>query len=90
MIDLDAKKSFLNYDYSDYAGSSVTHIAYDAHPRMTRFLRDMNKSNDALAQQVIEKEELEYWKNFRKQNGEKPDERLDNIDALYYYFYSIN
>ena len=32
---------------------------------------------------------MESWKQRRRDSGEYEDPRLNNIDALYYYFYSI-
>ena len=37
----------------------------------------------------IKGKDLEEWKEFRKKYGEKDDPRIKNINALYYYFYSI-
>ena len=85
----DDNKTFLNYDYSDEIGKSVTLLNYNAHPVMEKQIKQSRTANDAFSEAVYEGKDLETWKEFRRKYGEKDDPRIKNIDALYYYFYSI-
>ncbi len=85
----DEKKSFLDYDYSDVMGKSVTHLNYDTHPVMEKQIKQSGIKNDAFSEAIYKGKDLDEWKKFRKESGEKDDPRIENIEALYYYFYSI-
>lgn len=85
----DEKGSFLDYDYSDYSGGYITDISYNSHPTVDYFIQQIKSANDAFAEIAIEGNKLKEWNEFRKESGQKDDPRLDNIPALYYYFYSI-
>ncbi|MEP7170971.1 MAG: hypothetical protein ABI855_16505, partial [Bacteroidota bacterium] len=89
LIHNDEKESFLNYDYSDFSGASVINICFNSHPKISAFINQVRKTNDAFAEMHICGDELNDWREFRKSNGELPDSRLENISSLYYYFYSI-
>jgi hypothetical protein len=85
----DDKKTFLNYDYSDEIGQSVTLLNYNSHPVMEKQINQSRLANDAFSEAVYKGEDLEAWKEFRRKYGEKDDPRINSINALYYYFYSI-
>ncbi len=85
----DEKGSFVDYDYSDVLGKSITQLNYNTHPVMEKQIKQSRKKNDAFSEAVYKDKDLEEWKKFRKQSGEKNDPRIKNINALYYYFYSI-
>ncbi len=85
----DDKKSFLNYDYSDTLGKSITPLFYNIHPLVEKQIRQVRKGKDAFSETSFKGKELAEWKRFRKSRGEKDDPRLKNTKALYYYFYSI-
>ena len=85
----DEKRSFLDYDFSDVMGKSVTHLNYDTHPVMEKQIKRSRLKNDAFSEAVYKGKDLIEWKEFRKKSGEKDDPRIENIEALYYYFYSI-
>ncbi len=85
----DDKGSFLNYDFSDSAGATVTTIFYNSHPATENLVKKVRKANDAFAEFVIKGSELNKWREYRKGMGEKDDPRLDKVSALSYYFYSI-
>ena len=86
---VDEKNYFNDYDYSDFTGGNISHIPYSGHPVIERFIKEIRKANDAFVEIEITGKELEEWKEFRKVNGEADDPRLDNIQALYYYNYSV-
>jgi len=85
----DEEESFVNYDYSDYMGGSISNVSYNSNSANDEFLIKIRKANDAFVETVIDRNQLDEWKEFRRSHGEKDDPRLDNINALYYYNYSI-
>lgn len=85
----DEKGFFLDYDYSDYLGGSINHINYNSHPVVEDYLRQIKRADDAFAQVVIEGTELDDWKEFRRSGGQVDDPKLDGIQSLYYYLFSI-
>lgn len=85
----DAIGAFTNYGFSDDEGANIAVIYYDSHPKVKAFINNVRKTSDAFAELSIKGDELAAWRQFRIDNGEPDDYRLGNIDALYYYFYSI-
>ncbi len=85
----DEKRTFVNYDYSDEIGKSITPLFYDIHPVIKKQISQIRKADDAFSETVFKGKDLESWKAFRKSRGEKEDKRIKNSTALYYYFYSI-
>ena len=85
----DDKGSFLNYDFSDEIGKSITHFFYNTHPVIENQVKQIRSSKDAFSVTAFSGSELEEWKKFRKSRGEQDDPRLENISELFYYFYSI-
>ncbi|MEO8665366.1 MAG: hypothetical protein ABI462_07705, partial [Ignavibacteria bacterium] len=85
----DDKSSFLNYDFSDYAGKTSTNISYNDLPEIANSVNKIREGDNAFSEFSITGKELKDWKAFRKSNGEYDDQRIENSSALYYYFYSI-
>ncbi|HUI64205.1 MAG TPA: ATP-binding protein, partial [Bacteroidota bacterium] len=85
----DSKSSFLNYDYSDQIGGTITPLTYNIHPVIERQIRQIRSADDAFSQTAFSGRELEEWKEFRKRSGERDDPRIESASGLYYYFYSI-
>ncbi|MEO5581091.1 MAG: nuclear transport factor 2 family protein, partial [Saprospiraceae bacterium] len=85
----DDKGSFINYDYSDEIGRSINHLFYNTHPLIEKQIKKIRSADDAFSESSFAGKDLAAWKKFRKKIGEKDDPRIKNIDALYYYFYSI-
>jgi ketosteroid isomerase-like protein len=85
----DDNKSFVNYDFSDEIGRSINHLNYNIHPVIEKQFREIRSTNDAFSETVFKGKDLEDWKTFRKEVGEKDDPRIDSADALHYYFYSV-
>jgi signal transduction histidine kinase/coenzyme F420-reducing hydrogenase delta subunit len=84
----DEKGSFLNYDFNG-SDASVTPFQYNSHPVIDRQIEITRSASDAFIEHILIGDYLEEFKAFRVQNGEAPDLKLENISALYYYFYSI-
>jgi signal transduction histidine kinase len=85
----DANASFINYDFSDENGTSVTHIKNDSHAVVKNYLKQARKTRDAFAPFSLSGSKLKDWIEFRKRNGEKTDPKLRKAAAIHYYFYSI-
>ncbi|MFH6767988.1 ATP-binding protein [Gaetbulibacter aquiaggeris] len=85
----DEQGTFVNYDYSDEIGKSITPLFYDIHPVIKKQIKKIRSADDAFSETVFKGKDLESWKAFRKSRGEKEDKRIKNSTALYYYFYSI-
>ncbi len=85
----DAEETFLNYDYSAYAGKAVTKYGYHIHPIISQLVMQCRSTQDAFVDIALDGEEFESWRSFRKKSGEKDDKRLNSITHLHYYFYSI-
>ncbi|HLO81053.1 MAG TPA: ATP-binding protein [Chitinophagaceae bacterium] len=85
----DEHSSFVNYDYSDEIGKSITPLVYNIHPVIEKQIREIRSADDAFSETVFAGKDLEEWKKFRKERGEKDDPRIDDINGLHYYFYSI-
>ncbi len=85
----DEQKYFMNYDFSDLTAGAITKIEYGSHPIVEDYLKQIRSAEDAFYQGVIREDQLDEWKNFRKNSGQIDDPRLDNATALYYYFSSI-
>lgn len=88
-INNDDNESFLNYDYSDFSGPSVIKIYFDSHIRTRVFLEKIGKEEDAFIESVISGNELKEWRKWRTEMGDYEDPRIENLDSLYYYSYSI-
>ena len=84
----DEQGSFLNYDYSDTIGRSITHLFYNTHPLVEKQMMQIRSSGEAFSETSFSGRELDEWKAFRKKKGEKDDPRLENISSLFYYFQS--
>lgn len=85
----DEKESFLNYDFSDFAGAVIANVNYNIYHSVKTLVEQARSSKDAFIEYVYTGQELKDWKEFRKQNGEYDDPRVESITSLYYYFYSI-
>jgi ketosteroid isomerase-like protein len=85
----DDHGSFVNYDYSDQIGKSINHLNYNIHPVIENQVRQIRTKPDAFSETVYRGKDLDDWKSFRNEIGEEDDPRINNLEALYYYFYSI-
>ena len=67
----DEKESFLNYDYSDEIGKSITHFFYNTHPVIENQVKQIRSSKEAFSVTVFSGRELDEWKKFRKSRAER-------------------
>lgn len=86
---VDGADYFLDYDYSDFTGGNKSRIKMKGHATIEKFIKEIRESKAPFAELEINNEELEKWKQFRKENNEAEDPRLDSISSLYYYCYAI-
>ncbi len=87
-IHYDEKSYLLNYDFAENTGRTVTSFVYNSHPIVDNIIQHAKQSFDSFTEMIYSGKKLDDLRAFRKNNGEADDERLDNIDALCYYFYS--
>ena len=85
----DEKGFFMDYDFSEFQGGAIAKIEYGLHPIVDDYLEKIRSAKDAYFEVVIEKNQLEGWKDFRRRSGQKDDPRLDEATAIYYYLFSI-
>ena len=85
----DEAKFLMDYDYSDFAGGAIIKIPYGGHSLIDKFLLQIRTSDHAFAEMVVQGNELDDWKAYRKNSGQYDDPRLDNTTSLCYYVYSI-
>ncbi|MEO8772004.1 MAG: hypothetical protein ABI402_18040, partial [Ferruginibacter sp.] len=85
----DDKESFLNYDYSDFAGAVIANVRYDIYPSIATLVNESRSADDAFIEYIYSGKKLDDWKKFRKDNGEYDDPRVEKTNTLCYYFYSI-
>ncbi len=85
----DEEETFLNYDYSDTLGKTITPLYFDINPIIKKQIKQIRKSKDSFSETSFKGDELKEWKKFRKKKGEPDDPRMKNCKALHYYFYSI-
>ena len=86
---VDEENYFIDYDYSEFTGGTSSKIPYSGNPVVEKYIKDIRKSGESFSEITVKGEELDAWKNFRRDNGEIEDSRLNDLKALYYYKYSI-
>ncbi len=85
----DEHRTFLNYDYSGFAGKIITSHTYDANPGITEHLQQIRSSKEAFSETIFGGKELETWLTYRIQIGDNVDPQDKHAEAMYYYFFSI-
>ncbi|MFL0354668.1 ATP-binding protein [Xanthomarina sp. GH4-25] len=81
---------FINYDYSDKTGKNINQMSAKGDLMLEKFTKEIRNSDGAFQHLSIEGKELVKWKAFRKADNQFEDKRLDAIDALHYYNYSVS
>jgi len=80
---------FINYDYSLKTGGQVAQIPVKGNTSIEKFVKAIRKSANAFHHLVVKGKELKDWITFRKANKEPNDPRLNKIESLHYYNYSV-
>jgi signal transduction histidine kinase len=86
----EQKGTYVNYQYfTAYDQSTVEEVDYHKHPTVKEMALRMLSEADAFFSGSFEGEELEVFRNYRKQDHQFPDPLLDEATTVDYYFYSI-
>jgi signal transduction histidine kinase len=86
----EQKGTYVNYQYfTAYDQSTVEEVDYHKHPKVKEMALKMLSEADAFFSGSFEGEELEIFRNYRKQDHQFPDPLLDEATSVDYYFYSI-
>jgi hypothetical protein len=86
----EQKGTYVNYQYfTAYDQSTVEEVDYNKHPTVKEMAIRMLSEADAFFSGSFEGEELEIFRNYRKQDHQFPDPLLDDATSVDYYFYSI-
>jgi len=80
---------FINYDYSPSTKGLIAQIPCKGNASIEKFVKAIRKSANAFHHLVVKGKELKDWIAFRKANKEPNDPRLNKIDSLHYYNYSV-
>jgi len=89
IIHNDEKETVTTYYYSDYGITGVVDIDYKTNPIVQNWVLEMQKSEDAFVEIIIPENEMQQWRDYRLSLGYLPDPKLDNVNTIYYYSYSI-
>lgn len=85
----DEDETFMDYDYSHDMSGTVTKMSYYDDPIIEEQVRQIESSNDAFFELILEGERLQTLIDLRIKNGEKEDPRLNNAQQLTYNLYSF-
>ncbi|MEP6795639.1 MAG: nuclear transport factor 2 family protein, partial [Saprospiraceae bacterium] len=84
------KSYYINYQYfTPYQKGTIESTEYNKHPKVRELVEQMQRSADAFFTASFEGEELDIWRQYRKDDKQFPDPVLDNATSVYFYFYSI-
>ncbi|MEZ4691752.1 MAG: hypothetical protein R3A12_16980 [Ignavibacteria bacterium] len=72
----DANETFLNYDYSDVIGKSITKIAYDIHPIIKKQIQQVRKRRNVYSETYFSIDDMKEWK-IQENYGEKDDSETE-------------
>jgi hypothetical protein len=84
------KGTYLNYQYFiAYDKGIVEDTEYNKHPKVFEMVQEMKRSENSNFSGSFEGEELNRFREYRKQDNQFPDPLLDAAKSVHYYFYSI-
>ncbi len=86
----EQKGTYVNYQFfTAYDKSTIEEVEYHKHPKVKEMALKMLSEPDAFFSGSFEGQELEVFRNYRKQDHQFPDPLLDEATTVDYYFYSI-
>ncbi len=86
----EQKGAYLNYQYFiAYDKGIVEDTEYNKHPKVFEMVQEMKRSENSNFSGSFEGEELNRFREYRKQDNQFPDPLLDAAKSVHYYFYSI-
>lgn len=91
LIDIhnEGTESFIDYDYSELMGGTVTQMAYEDDPTLKEQLQDIAKTTDGYSEMVLEGQQLQDLIEMRRRNGEADDPRLNKASSICYILYAF-
>ena len=88
-VNNEDEETFLDYDYSDEMGGTVTLMSYDDDPTLEEQVRVIAATTDGFSEMVLEGQQLEDLIEMRRNNGEAEDPRLLKTDSVSYNLYAF-
>jgi len=86
----ESKGTYLNYQYfTAYQKGILEDTKFNNHPTVNDMVRAIKKSADAYFTGHFKGNELDNFREWRKQEKQFADPLLDESDAMHYYFLSI-
>ncbi len=86
----EQKGTYLNYQYfTAYNEGIIEETDYNKHPKVLAMVEEMKKSANSSFNGSMEDQELNVFREWRKQNNQFPDPLLDESNSMHYYFLSI-
>lgn len=82
-------ETFMDYDYSDEMGGTVTLMSYNDDPTLEEQLRVIAETTDGFSEMVLKGQQLKDLIEMRRKNGEADDPRLLKTDSLSYILYAF-
>jgi signal transduction histidine kinase len=81
---------YINYQYFvPYNADAVEVIDYETNDTVKDFALSMLASKDAFYTKTFGENDLQAWREHRRDTNQLEDPLLDNATSLHYYFYSI-
>ncbi|MBN2173877.1 MAG: hypothetical protein JW731_07090 [Bacteroidales bacterium] len=86
----EKRRNYANYQYfTAYRKTVFEETGYENNPASQALVTEMQKSADAFFIGSIKGDELQKFREWRKDYKQFPDPNLDNVNEIFYYFYSI-
>ncbi len=86
----EPKKIYANYQFFNaYAKSVFEETGYENNSASMAMVTEMQKSANSFFIGSIKGDELQKFRDWRKEYNQLPDPILDNLTEVFYYFYSI-
>jgi len=86
----EPKKIYANYQYfTAYAKGIFEEIGYENNPASLAMVTEMQRSANSFFIGSIKGDELQKFREWRKDYNQFPDPILDKLTEVFYYFYSI-
>jgi ketosteroid isomerase-like protein len=86
----EQESTYLNYQYfAAYNKCVIEEAEYNKHPKAREMAETMKRSANAFFSQSFDGEELNVFRQYRKQDNQLPDPILEESNSIHFYFYSI-
>ena len=82
-------ETFMDYDYSEEMGGTVTLMSYNDDPTLEEQLQKIATTTDGFSEMILEGQQLQNLIEMRRKNGEAEDHRLLNTDSVSYILYAF-